>query len=49
VGLELRLGDHVVLDGQIAQNHAMTFDDAIEAFDAHERATQVRGGVTLRF
>jgi hypothetical protein len=49
VGLELRLGDHLVLDGQIAQTHKLMFDDAVEEIDAHERATQFRGGVTLRF
>ncbi len=49
VGLEVRLGEHVVLDGQVAQSHALTFDDGVDSFDPHERATQVRGGVTLRF
>ena len=49
VGLELRLGEHLVLDGQIAQTHKLMFDDAVEEVDAHERATQFRGGVTLRF
>jgi hypothetical protein len=57
VGLELRLGRHLVLDGQIAQLHRVRFDDD-EApvvgyrnapFDRHERATEVRGGIGVRF
>ena len=50
VGLELRLGRHVVLDGQIAQMHRLGFDEtASGAFESHERATHVRGGLALRF
>jgi hypothetical protein len=49
VGLELRLGNHLVLDGQIAQTHRLAFDQEIAPVDEHERATQFRGGVTLRF
>jgi hypothetical protein len=51
LGLELRLGRHVVLDGQVAQVHRMTFDEAVDtgAFDPHERATVLRGGVSFRF
>ena len=56
VGLELRLGRHLVLDGQIAQLHRLRFDDEAVAvagrpapFDRHERATEVRGGIGVRF
>jgi len=50
LGLELRLGEHLVLDGQIAQTHRLAFDQtAADAIEDHERATLFRGGVTLRF
>jgi hypothetical protein len=51
VGLELRLGRHVVLDGQIAQTHRLTFDEPLAStpFEEHERAAVVRGGVSIRF
>ena len=56
VGLELRLGRHLVLDGQIAQLHRLRFEDEAVAvnnqpapFDRHERATEVRGGIGVRF
>jgi hypothetical protein len=56
VGLELRLGRHLVLDGQIAQLHRLRFDDEAVAvsgrpapFDRHERATEFRGGIGVRF
>jgi hypothetical protein len=56
VGLEVRLGRHLVLDGQIAQLHRLRFeDDAVAVagrqapFDRHERATEVRGGIGVRF
>jgi hypothetical protein len=57
VGLELRLGRHLVLDGQIAQLHRfdMSDDDVAHAtrpvalLDAHERAVELRGGIGFRF
>jgi hypothetical protein len=57
VGLELRLGRHLVLDGQIAQLHRLRLDDdgprtvatAPSPFDRHEQATEIRGGVGIRF
>jgi hypothetical protein len=55
VGVELRLGRHLVLDGQIAQLHRLRFDDEVvavnqpEPFDRHERATEFRGGIGVRF
>jgi hypothetical protein len=35
----------------VAQVHRMTFDEAVDtgAFDPHERATVLRGGVSFRF
>lgn len=51
VGIELRLGRHVVLDGQIAQMHRLGFDEPVGAgpLETHERATHVRGGLAFRF
>jgi len=58
VGLELRLGRHIVLDGQIAQLHRVRLDEDDYRgplgtdrlfIDNHERATEIRGGVGLRF
>jgi hypothetical protein len=50
LGLELRLGRHVVLDGQVAQLHRLAFDELdSSAFEPHERASVVRGGVSIRF
>jgi hypothetical protein len=49
VGLELRLGRHVVLDGQIAQMHRLRFDEDGGSTEGHERSTVFRGGLGLRF
>jgi hypothetical protein len=55
VGLELRLGQHLVLDGQIAQLHRLNMSDdeynpKTAAFiSEHERATEFRGGIGFRF
>ena len=56
VGLELRLGRHLVLDGQIAQLHRVRLDErddtvalSTSPFDRHERATEFRGGIGVRF
>jgi hypothetical protein len=59
LGLELRLGRHVVLDGQLARLHRLRVGDgnhhhmasgALGApFDEHERATEIRFGGALRF
>lgn len=59
VGLEFRLGRHLVLDGQIAQLHRLRLDDddpdlavygnTVVGFDRHERATELRGGIGFRF
>ena len=49
LGLELRLGRHLVLDGQIAQMHRLVFDEEGDTAEGHERATVFRGGVGLRF
>jgi hypothetical protein len=45
LGLELRLGQHLVLDGQIAQLHRWRMDDS----GLHERATELRAGIGFRF
>jgi hypothetical protein len=40
----------VVLDGQVAQMHRLAFDELdSSAFEPHERASVVRGGVSIRF
>jgi hypothetical protein len=52
LGLELRLGQHLVFEGQLAQVHRFSIDG-----DAHradpignpQRATELRGGVAFRF
>jgi hypothetical protein len=59
LGLELRLGRHVVLDGQIASLHRLRVGDGVHRhvasgpldapFDEHERATEIRFGGALRF
>jgi hypothetical protein len=52
VGLELRLGSHVVLDAQVATVHRLRLDEpgpALSAFEDHERATEVRGGFGFVF
>jgi hypothetical protein len=59
LGLELRLGRHVVLDGQIAGLHRLRLGDGDHhqlasgplgaPFDEHERATEVRFGGAIRF
>jgi hypothetical protein len=58
VGLELRLGRHLALEGEIAQVHRLHLDDEPSHFgdlccaaptDHHERATEIRGGLAFRF
>lgn len=56
LGLELRLGSHIVLDASIAQLHRWRLDegdgccnDGLAAWDGSERATEVRGGIGFRF
>jgi hypothetical protein len=55
IGLELRLGRHLALEGQIAQMHRLQLGGAPSAFgdpapmDHHERATELRGGLAFRF
>jgi hypothetical protein len=52
LGLELRLGRHLVFDGEVAQVHRLRLDQAsgpVLPLDDHERATEVRGGVSFRF
>jgi hypothetical protein len=58
LGLELRLGEHLVLEGEVASLHRLHLDDQPPAFgdpccaspiDQHERATEVRGGLAFRF
>jgi hypothetical protein len=58
LGLELRLGDHLVLEGEVGQVHRLHLEDAPPRFgdpccgalmDQHESATEVRGGLAFRF
>jgi hypothetical protein len=61
VGLELRLGRHLVLDGAVAQVHRLRMDgdgssrldlasaEPFAAIGEHERATEIRGGLAFRF
>jgi hypothetical protein len=57
LGLELRLGPHLVLDTQLAQVHRLRLDDQprlVAANDpafigAHEQSTEVRMGLGYRF
>jgi hypothetical protein len=59
LGLELRLGRHVVLQGQVAQVHQLRVGDVPAPAPAgagpalvigrHERSTELRGGLALRF
>jgi hypothetical protein len=51
-GLELRLGRHVVFEGQLAQVHRLRLDEdpSLDVpLDDHERAVEVRGGIAVRF
>jgi hypothetical protein len=50
IGLELRLGHHVVLDGQLAQLHRFATDGAANPYVGdQERATELRAGLGFRF
>jgi hypothetical protein len=58
LGLELRLGEHLVLEGEVASVHRLHLEDEAPSFgdpcclapmDQHERATEVRGGLAFRF
>ena len=58
VGIELRLGEHLVLNAQVARLHRCRLDDqsgplstdaGLASYDGHERATDVRGGIGIRF
>jgi hypothetical protein len=50
VGLELRLGRHLVLDGQVAQVHRLRMDGpGPSPVGDHERAAEVRGGLAFLF
>jgi hypothetical protein len=57
VGIEMRLGPHLVLDAQVAQVHRFRVDDqsrTVAANDStfigeHEQSTEVRGGLGYRF
>jgi hypothetical protein len=57
IGLEMRLGPHLVLDTQIAQVHRLRFDDPSRTVAAndpafigqHERSTELRCGLGYRF
>jgi hypothetical protein len=57
VGIELRLGPHLVLDAQFAQVHRLRLDDAASTVAAsdpafigrHEQSTELRGGLGYRF
>jgi hypothetical protein len=55
IGLELRLGRHLALEGELASAHRLRLDDDLASYDAlwpaehHERATEVRGGLAFRF
>jgi hypothetical protein len=58
LGLEVRLGRHLVLEGELAQVHRLHLGDEPAQFgdlcceapqDRHERATEVRGGLAVRF
>ena len=55
LGLELRLGRHVVLEGQIAQVHRWNADDddhrllASSMIAPRERAVEARGSLAVRF
>jgi hypothetical protein len=55
VGLELRLGPHLVLEAQVADVHRLRLDAGGPSIAAaaligdHERSTELRGGVALRF
>jgi hypothetical protein len=52
LGLELRLGRHLALEGQVSQVHRLRLDDDptyVVPLDEHERAVEVRGGIAFRF
>ena len=57
VGIEMRLGPHLVLDAQVAQVHRFRVDDQSRTVAAndptfigeHEQSTEVRGGLGYRF
>jgi hypothetical protein len=58
LGLELRLGRHFVLDGELAQLHRWRLDDdrggfttdpTLASTSGYERALEVRGGIGFRF
>jgi hypothetical protein len=58
LGIELRLGEHLVFNAQIARLHRwrldgqdgpLTSDSALASYDGHERATEIRGGIGIRF
>jgi hypothetical protein len=51
-GLELRLGEHLALEAQLAQVHRLRVDDDptyAVPLDDHESAVEVRGGIAFRF
>jgi hypothetical protein len=58
LGVELRLGQHLVLNAAVARLHRWRLDDqdgglladtGLASYDGHERATEVRGGIGIRF
>jgi hypothetical protein len=57
VGVELRLGPHLVLDAQVAQVHRFSLDHQVSTVAAsdpafigqHEQLTELRGGLGYRF
>ena len=57
VGIELRLGPHLVLDTQLSQVHRLRLDDSSRMLAAsdpafigqHEQSTEIRGGLGYRF
>lgn len=54
LGLELRLGQHLILDAALAQVHRFKMSrddrfDAVSPIDDHERTTEFRAGLTFLF
>jgi hypothetical protein len=52
LGLELRLGRHLALQGQIAQMHRLSFeteDHYLAPTSEHRRSLELNAGAVLRF